>query len=311
MHRLPILTLAAAITSAGGAEITVRSGGKLIVKSELTSAGTGVLVESGGEFQIGGIVNSSVTVDSGGVLDVGSTEVTSAELNGDLALAGTLKMQLGNVANAPICDHLTGLTSITMGGTLEIQHFGESSPTAGQSFDIWDSVIATGNAPAIAAANLTGGLFYHTSDLQTSGALNVGMAAETYETWAAAYGAETELSDMNQDGVVNKLEFALGISPQGGGNTLPVHELLYDGTGNILALAVNLPVPCPSTVEYTVEASDSLDSADWEVIAQRIGNAPWSGPASITEDAAANGIQTYHVKDTSSGTKRFMRLRVK
>ena len=71
MHSRSILILAATLGSASGAEITVYDGGKLIVKSQITAAGGGVLVESGGELQLDGVANTAVEVAAGGLLDIG------------------------------------------------------------------------------------------------------------------------------------------------------------------------------------------------------------------------------------------------
>ena len=312
MNSGPILVLAAAVTSVSGAEITIHDGGKLIVKSQIKSAGSGVLVESGGELQLDGIADTAVEVAAGGLLDIGGDQVVSAQINGGLSLAGTLRMQLGNLLDLPANDHISGITSLTMGGTLDLQHLGGEAPAACQSFDLGDAAATAGSVPQISGSTLPAGLFYHTWDLQNQGILSVSCAAETYEKWASAYGAGEAMTDLNHDGTVNLVEFALAINPEGGGNTLPTHEVVQDGSGVALALLVHLPAVVPPASVYMVEASNSLEAGTWETIAQRNGNDEWSGSAAITSFPVSNGIQTYRIADTAAGgsPKRFLRLRI-
>ena len=312
MHSRPILILAATLASASSAEVTIHNGGKLIVKSQITAAGGGVLVESGGELQIDGVADAAVQVDAGGLLSVGGDEVASVSINGGLSLNGTLRMQVGNLFGSPTQDHIAGLTSLTMGGTLDLQQIGGDAHSAGQSFDLWDAAITAGSVPQIAGSALPAGLFYHTWDLQTQGIIRVSRAAETYQKWADAYGAGDSTTDLNNDGTVNLIEFALAISPAGGGNTLPTHEVEQDESGTSLALSVHLPVPAPPDSVYRIEASDSLQARRWEAIAHRTGNGPWTGAAAVTTSPVSDGIQTHRIADTApKGTsKRFMRLRV-
>lgn len=312
MNSGPILVLAAAVVSASGAEITIHNGGKLIVKSQLTAGGEGVLVESGGEFQLDGVTNGTVQVASGGVLDVGGSEVASVQINGGLTLDGTLRMQLGNVIGVPASDHISGITSLTLGGTLELQHLGGEAPQVCQSFDLWDAGTTVGITPQITGSALPAGLFYHTLDLHTLGTICVSHAAETYEQWAVAYGAGEASTDLNQDGTSNLIEFALAIDPAGGGNTLPSCEVVQDGSGTSMALLVHLPVPAPPGMVYSVEASDNLEADTWEIVAQRSGNGEWWGTAAVIPVLLSDGIQTYRVTDPApaSSPKRFMRLRI-
>jgi hypothetical protein len=312
MHSRPILILAAAVTSASGAEVTIHDGGKLIVKSQITTAAGGILVESGGELQVDGVANAAVDVDAGGLLNVGGDEVASVQINGGLSLDGTLRMQVSNPPGLPIQDHISGITSLAMGGTLDLQHLGGEALTAGQSFDLWDATVTTGSVPQLSGSTLPAGLFYHTWDLQTQGVLHVSYAAETYQQWAAAHGAGNSVTDLNDDGTVNLIEFALAINPAGGGNVLPTFDVEQDGSGAALALLVHLPIPSPPASIYIVEASDSVDAAAWQIVAQRTGNGAWSGTATVTSQPATNGMQSYRIVDPAPGgsSKRFMRLRV-
>ena len=312
MHSRSIFILAAAIGSASGAEVTVHDGGKLIVKSQVTTTTGGILVESGGELQVNGVVNSPVEVNPGGLLDVGGNEGAAVQINGGLSLGGTLHMQVGNIPGSPAQDHISGITSLVMGGILDLQYPGGDAPTAGQSFDLWDATATTGSAPQLAGSMLPAGLFYHTWDLQSAGTLHVSHAAETYQQWADTYAAGDLATDLNGDGIANLIEFALAINPRGGGNTLPTCDFDEDESGATLALLVHLPVPAPPASVYIVEASDSLDAAEWQTVALRIGNGTWSGTATVTPLPTANGMQTYRIADPAPGgsPKRFMRLRV-
>ena len=317
MNSVPIFILAAAVTSASAAEVVVHSGGQLIVKSQITAAGEGIRVESGGQLELQGTLNSAVQVDSGGKLNItGTGSVASVQINGGLTLNGTLGMRINASNGLPICDHISGLTSFSMGGILDLQPmFIGATLAAGQSIDLWDSALTTRTAPQITGITLANGLYFHSEELQTQGSLSVSIAPETYQEWLDNYTVVGDTGgDTNHDGVADFMEFSLGINPQGGGNTLPTYDVEHDSSGTALALNVHLPVPSPPSVVYTVEASNNLEAAGWESIARRTGNGEWSGTATITSEAAADGIQTFHIRDVvipdSTRTKKFIRLRV-
>jgi hypothetical protein len=310
MRALSILLLAAAAVPAAGAEIVVHNGGKLIVKSQLTTAGAGTVVESGGELQLDGVIEGAVEVADGGLLDIGGAAAASVQLNGTLALNGTLHMQIGNSGEIATQDRLTGITTLTLGGTLDLSLTGDPVDAC-QSFDLWEAANTTGGSPQVTGDSLPDGLFYHTCYLTSTGVIHISRAPETYSQWAGYYGAGTETSDVNGDGTCNLLEFALGISPETGGNSLPAYEVESDLSGNRLVLVVRLPVPAPEATIYIVEGSDTLDATDWETLAQRTGNSAWTGTATIVTSAEADGLQTHRISDVVAGTgKRFMRLRV-
>lgn len=224
---------------------------------------------------------------------------------GALRSAGEVERRFTD--GAPVCDHIAGITSLALGGTLELQLVG-NAPVAGQSFDLWEAAGTTGAAPALSAGALPEGLFYHTWSLVEDGTLRVSFATETFGEWLSVHNAGTS-GDINGDGVPNLLEHALAIDPDGGGNTLPAYGLEQGVSGKSLSLAFDLPVPCPPGLTYVVEVSE--DCSAWQAIAERSGNGDWSGSAAVTTFPAADGMQHHEIVDAASaGSRRFIRLRV-
>ena len=126
-----------------------------------------------------GVINSAVTVQSGGSLQTGAGGVNVATLtvNSNLTLAGNTVMLL-NRTNTQTASLLTGINSLTNGGTLTITNVGEPLQ-AGDTFTLFSAATYAGSFSAINPPALADGLAWDLSQVALNGNIAVGLAAIT------------------------------------------------------------------------------------------------------------------------------------
>jgi len=139
---------------------------------------------------------------------------------------------------------------------------------------------------------------------------NFGTSADTGDT--------ANTGDFDHDGIVNLLEYALGLNPTvaSGAAALPTalrgdaHPLLSDR----LAISFSLPSPNPTDVTYIVQASDDL--ATWTDVASKTGADDWQwlgGGAShvVTSGSGSVTVKIGDLVPADAGhPRRVMRLKV-
>jgi autotransporter-associated beta strand protein len=162
------LTLSAANTYSGS---TAVSSGTLLVNGSID--GGGVTVTSG-TLGGSGAINSAVTVQSAGTLQPGSggTNIATLTVNSSLSLAGKTIMLL-NRTNAQTASLITGLSSLTNGGTLTITNVGDALQ-AGDSFTLFSAANYVGSFAVTNLPALTTGLAWDLSHLAQNGTITVG-----------------------------------------------------------------------------------------------------------------------------------------
>ena len=112
-------------------------------------------------------------------------------------------------------------------------------------------------------------------------------------------GPGADGSDPDDDGLVNLVEYALGLDP----NTPDPNPLSFTLVAGHLNIVYKRPHPTPPDVSYIAEVSDTLTPAVWN-----------SGPAFTSQSVVdnGNGTETVTVTDrtlTTSSPAHFLRLR--
>jgi len=161
-------TLAGANTYSGN---TTVSNGTLLVNGQLNAGIVTVLTGAtlGG---VGGTIAGPVTVQSGGTLSdfAGGTNI--------LTIANTLTLQPGSITTVEINktagtnDVVTGLTSVTYGGTLVVTNVAGTLTTS-DSFQLFSSASYSGSFSALSPAAPGAGLLWNTNTLLTDGKLRI------------------------------------------------------------------------------------------------------------------------------------------
>jgi len=142
------LTLAGANTYSNSTTVT---SGTLLVDGSITSTG-GVTV-SGGVLGGTGTINDNVSVGAGGTLSPGAPGIGILTINSNLTLSGTTYVAVSKAANSSAL--VTGLTSVTYGGTLLATNLA-GTLTTNDSFTIFSTAAHSQNFTAIAGSPGTG-----------------------------------------------------------------------------------------------------------------------------------------------------------
>jgi autotransporter-associated beta strand protein len=150
------LTLSGINTYTG---VTIVSNGTLEVDGAI---GTGaVTVQSGGTLDGAGMIEGTVTVNGGGTMAVGTNSAI-----GNLTIANTLTLNAGSTTKlrlnqaAATNDSVSGITTLTYGGTLTVTNLG-GTLAAGNSFHLINASTCAGNFAATNLPALGSGLAWN------------------------------------------------------------------------------------------------------------------------------------------------------
>lgn len=147
---------------------TVVNDGTLFVNGEL---GTNVVtVASGATLGGAGIIHGAVQVQSGGALSPG-TSFGTLTISNSLVLAAGSKTMMEINASTSSSDRVTGLSSVSFEGTLQLTITGNL--VAGQAFQLFDADSYSGSFSAITPAVPGEGLAWNTNSLALGGVLTV------------------------------------------------------------------------------------------------------------------------------------------
>jgi len=171
-------------------EINLNNGGNLTVGTDFDASMVGFNFSSGAVLSVEGQLSGLATLESGrrlespdllgdltvhGIFAPGASPADSL-LDGNLTVAsdGTLEMELGGYALGTEYDRLTVTGLSSLNGLLDIVFLDSFAVTNGATFDLfnWDGGVS-GAFSAISTAALSGGQYWDTSELYTTGQLSV------------------------------------------------------------------------------------------------------------------------------------------
>ena len=221
-------------------------------------------------------------------------------------------IELGGTKPGVEYDRITVAGRLSLNGTLNVSLLNGFSPKAGMAFDLWDAGAVDGQFAAVNLPALPAGLFWHTSELATTGILRVGLTPGSYANYAAYYGLTTGPNgDQDRDGRSNLVEYLLGSNPMiadfGPGGLWVWHEA--DG----VHVSFTMVDPPGSDLIVDLQASTALPAGtNWETIATRTGNGTWTGSAAIGQVVSVAGLaQVNAVQPTSGAPARFYRYQIR
>jgi uncharacterized delta-60 repeat protein len=168
---------------------------------------------------------------------------------------------------------------------------------------------------SLTLTNLDGGRASLTSALVVAGD---GVASPS-ETWREQYFGVTEnagnaadLATPDGDGIANLIKYALVLTPgTNGAGDLPKAKIATNSGSRYLSLSLRRD-PSRNDVTIVVEVQGSLGGG-WTEITRSADGTAFTGPAGVTETAAADGAKDVEIRDTQtigSAARRFMRVRV-
>jgi hypothetical protein len=179
----------------------------------------------------------------------------------------------------------------------------------------------TGLAEAVsysfrAYATNSAGTSYSTVAIFTTASVVVNSPADS---WRQQYfgttgnsGNAADLATPDGDGIANLMKYALGLTPgQSSVAGLPKAKIATASGSRYLSLNLRRD-PSRNDVTILVEVQGNLGGT-WTEIASSVNGAAFTGPAGVTETAAADGAKDVEIRDTQtigSAARRFMRVRV-
>jgi autotransporter-associated beta strand protein len=156
---------------AASSNLVVASGAKLDASAR--TDGTLKLI-SGQTLSGFGTVAGKVIVTNGAVIAPGGVAIGTLTLNSTLNLTGgQVVMKISKLGVALANDYLTGITTLTCGGSLNVTNLGPAAPAAGDSFKLFNATTYTGTFTNFNLPVLASNLAWNTSQLAVSGTLSV------------------------------------------------------------------------------------------------------------------------------------------
>ncbi|HEV2393971.1 MAG TPA: hypothetical protein VG146_16585 [Verrucomicrobiae bacterium] len=120
-----------------------------------------------------GVINAPVTIYPGGSLSpAGNGTNGTLTITGALTLGGTCQMDVAKSGGIFTVDLITGVTTLTYGGTLSLNLTGDAL-TAGDSFTLFNFSSANADFTNIIPVSPGPGLVWDTSGLNKNGTLKV------------------------------------------------------------------------------------------------------------------------------------------
>lgn len=160
-------TLSGANTYTGA---TTVSAGTLLVNGSIPGT---VTVASGATLGGTGTLASALTIPSGATLAPGAGGTGTLSVNNTLSLAGTTVMEVSKSGATLTNDKVTGVSTLTCGGTLTVTNAGPDALAAGNTFQLFSATTYSGTFTTVNLPTLTGGLVWNSSKLYVTGTISV------------------------------------------------------------------------------------------------------------------------------------------
>ena len=155
-----------------------------------------------------------------GTFSPGLSPTTAQVGNLGFANGSTLIMELGGTTPGSAYDQILSSGALTFDGTLTLSLINGFTPSAGQSFNLFDWSSASGTFASLNLPTLTSGLTWNTSQLYSSGVLSVLSAgipgdynnngtvdAADYAVWRKSLGQNITLANDTTPGMVTQADY--------------------------------------------------------------------------------------------------------
>jgi hypothetical protein len=294
------------ITAEAGGNVTALNGGAIVA-------------DSGGILKGAGTFNGPGQIKSGGAVMPGSSAGTLT-WNGNVTFdsGSLLDIEIGGTSAGTQYDVLNANGTCTLNGAINVRLLGNFG-SAVLGSDVFDVVTASSAIVTnLAGSRVAAAGSYGTFEVQlvnsgkTLRLANYQAGPATFNSWANKYGLSGANAawnaDPNNNGVVNLLEYALGLDPTAvGGSRGTSVGTVTSGNQKFLSLSYTKPTgaDAPTDITYTPELATSVTTPNWS--SSSVDIVPFSttpGPGSL---------ETVTVRSThpiGTNGKEFLRLKV-
>jgi fibronectin-binding autotransporter adhesin len=149
---------------------TMVNAGTLLINGSISNGP--VTVAAQGTLGGSGIINGPTTIQPGGQLQPGWSNLTTLTLKNTLNLGGNVLFAL-NRTNAQTASKIAGLSTVTCGGTLTVTNVGPDTFTAGDTFTLFQAANYSGAFTNMSLPALPAGLAWNPGRLLVNGTLSV------------------------------------------------------------------------------------------------------------------------------------------
>ena len=159
--------------------LTTVSNGTLLVTGSIGSGGAAVMTNA--VLTGTGTIGGTVTVNDGGTLAPGTTNLYDSLTISTLNLAGNIVFDISKNGGSPANNSVQGISTVTFGGTLTVTDItGDGSLLAqGDTFYLFSATTKAGSFASYVLPALPSGLTWDLSGLATSGSIAVSATAST------------------------------------------------------------------------------------------------------------------------------------
>jgi autotransporter-associated beta strand protein len=217
------------------AGVTVVANGGLFVDGV---SATNSITVSGGTLGGLGTIRGAVTIAAGGELSPGDTNTAMATLiiSNRLTLGGTCSLSLDKSGGVTTSDLVTNITTLTIGGALQVVITGDTPLVVGDSFKIFSFNSASGAFTSINPSTPGDGLAWDTSSLTSNGTLKVIVAPPAAPAFGSVTLTGTNLVLNITNGVPGGTNVVLSTTNLAKplNQWVPQATNLFDGNGNSL-----------------------------------------------------------------------------
>jgi autotransporter-associated beta strand protein len=226
------LTLAGTNNYSG---LTTANAGTLSVTGSIPGS---AVVNSGSTLNGTGTIGGNVTLNSGGIFAPGTSPGIMAIGSLTMNAGSTLQMELGGTTPGSGYDRIQSSGALAFAGALQVSLYNGFTPSAGQSFDLFNWGNTSGTFSSLSLP-LLAGLAWNTAQLYTDGVLSLDAAALP--------------GDFNNDGFVNAADYitwrkGIGVATTPENYSLWRTNFGRPNVGGSAAEAVNDFVPEPASL---------------------------------------------------------------
>lgn len=270
----------------------ISAGALLVNNTSGSGTSTGaVTVASGATLGGNGIILGAVTNNFGGTIQpgLGGTNTATLTISNNLSLAGNALFNL-NRTNAQNSSKISGLATVTCGGTLTLTNIGEALQ-AGDTFTLFTATTYSGGFTNIILPAIDPSLVWVTNTLSVNGSVSV-ILSSVPTTLAL-------VSSANPSGFLDSINFTGVLAPTNGtgsitfltnGTPLSTNNLIL---GNATSATVS-NLPRGTNLITAIYTGDGFYLPSTNTLSQIITNHP--PVAGNTNYSRVAGITTLHIK---------------